>query len=53
MSGKFGLVQGKVRDMSGNFALSGLYEPCQFQINFTELFLMIHSLKILQMVPLD
>ena len=28
MSGKFGLVSGKVREMSGNFVLLSLYEPC-------------------------
>ena len=29
MSGKFGLASGKVREMSGNFVLSSLYEPCE------------------------
>ena len=28
LSGKFDCRQGKVREMSGNFVLSSLYEPC-------------------------
>ena len=27
-SGKFGFGQGKVREMSGNFAFYNLWEPC-------------------------
>ena len=27
-SGKFGFVQGKVREMSGNLAFHNLWEPC-------------------------
>ena len=30
-SGKFGFGQGKVREMSGNFAFHNLWEPCPLQ----------------------